>query len=205
MRLNHFDKIAFIYDALASLVFGKKIKESQSHFLQKIPDHSIVLILGGGTGWILVELFKQKPNCEVFYIEASSKMIELAKRKINDSFPVHFIHGTEQDIPALVKFDVVITNFFLDMFPDSALKQVIEKIESSLSSTSIWIATDFVDNKKWMHSFLLKLMYWFFQLACKIEAKKLPDWNKAIQIRSRKKVSSKFFCVGFIEAAIYTA
>src|SRR5579872_6146211 len=120
MPLNEFDGISTIYDQLSQLVFGENLVESQKTFLKKIPNQSTILILGGGTGWILVELLKAQPNCEVWYIEASQKMISLSKEKTKSDNRVHFIHGTEDQIPD-VKFDVVITNFYLDLFDDDSI------------------------------------------------------------------------------------
>ncbi len=203
MVLNGFDKIAFIYDFLERLIFGKSIIESQKYFLNKIPDQSSVLILGGGSGWLLAELLKIKPNCEVFYIEASSKMIALSKKKIHDKQLVHFIHGSEEDIPASVQFDVVITNFYFDMFTDCSLVGVLNKIRSSLRIESLWIATDFVNGKKWWQEMMLTTMYWFFRTTCNIESQQLPEWNKIVGKTGVVKIGSKFFYKDFIEIALY--
>jgi ubiquinone/menaquinone biosynthesis C-methylase UbiE len=84
-------------------------------YLDKIPAGSNVLILGGGTGWILSELKKINPTCRVYYIEASAKMLELAKARFvtppsNDIF---FIHGTEATLDQLtnVRFNTDCANF----------------------------------------------------------------------------------------------
>src|SRR5690348_16816239 len=98
--LNSFDRIAGFYDALARIVFGKHIMNSQCYFLDALNDGSKVLILGGGTGWLLAELLSRKPHCEVWYVEASQRMITLSEVKTGAvKKNVHFIHGTEQSIP----------------------------------------------------------------------------------------------------------
>jgi tRNA (cmo5U34)-methyltransferase len=203
VKLNGFDRIAFVYDFLAKLIFGKSIKESQKHFLNKIEDVSKVLILGGGTGWLLTELLKAKPNCKVCYIDASEKMISLSKNKIKPKQLVHFIHGTEQDIPLSTKYDVVLTNFYLDLFTDQQLEGIMVKIRSSLETGANWIVTDFVNNGKWWQKTMLKIMYWFFRITCNIEPKKLPEWNRPIEKSGMKEIESKTFYHGFIETALY--
>jgi len=197
-----FDRISFVYDKLVWLVYGNSIAEAQKYFLPHIPQRSTVLILGGGTGWILTEIGKQKMACEIWYIDASDSMIRLSKkRKTNEQ--IHFITGTENEIPASVRFDIVITNFYLDLFPEDKLKEVIDKITFVTHPESRWIVTDFVNNKKWWQSIMLKSMYFFFMVVCKIEAGNLPDWHLALRERGFIKKESKLFYGNFIESAIY--
>jgi SAM-dependent methyltransferase len=202
--LNQFNKIAFVYDMIAALVFGKSIKRAQEYFLKDVPDTSIVLILGGGTGWLAKELLKKKPNCRIVYIDASSKMIELARKKTGNSAQINFIHGTEKDIPQ-IKFDVVITNFFLDMFELGSLSNVTGRIKSSMEKDSIWIATDFIDEGKWWQKMLLKLMYAFFNRVSKIESRALPDWQDAIKVQAMKGVETRSYYAGFIRTVKYSS
>ena len=49
--MNGFNSIAPVYDALATLVFGRSIRNAQLCFLGDIGYRGKVLILGGGTGW----------------------------------------------------------------------------------------------------------------------------------------------------------
>ncbi len=94
--------------------------------MKLITQQDRLLILGGGSGWILESINALSFDGEVWYIEASSEMIRLASKRQLD-FKVHFIHGTEENIPQEVVFDAVITNFYLDLFPDERLPLVLEK------------------------------------------------------------------------------
>lgn len=201
MKSNDFDNIAFVYDKLARFVFGKSIVESQQFFLNKIPDHSQVLILGGGSGWILEKLFEIKSAVEVCYVEASEKMILLAQRRLQNDKRVQFVNGTENDIPNRA-YDVVIANFYLDLFKEQSLKSVLQKMKASSAPGAKWIVTDFV-NENWWHLLMLKVMYAFFKATTKIEANKLPQWNTAISEIGGTKTDSNFFYRGFIETAVF--
>lgn len=202
MKLNGFDRISFAYDFLAKFIFGKSIINSQKYFLNKIQDCSKVLILGGGSGWILAELFKVKPGCEVWYIEASQKMISLSKIRIKPTHTIHFIHGTEQDIPLSMKYDVLITNFYLDLFNQHQLKSVIIQLQSSMKADAQWIVTDFV-KEKWWQVIMLRVMYWFFRITCGIESRQLPEWSRAMDYAGVKEIELKTFYNGFIKATLY--
>jgi ubiquinone/menaquinone biosynthesis C-methylase UbiE len=54
--LNNYDRIARIYDKLSRMVFGKSIVRAQQSILPFITTPARMLIVGGGTGWILEEI-----------------------------------------------------------------------------------------------------------------------------------------------------
>jgi tRNA (cmo5U34)-methyltransferase len=202
VTLNGFDRIAFIYDFLARIVFGQSIVDSQRYFLNKIQNGSKILILGGGTGWLLADLMKLKPDCKVWYIEASEKMIALARNKVGSSHSIHFIHGTEESIPE-IKFEVVITNFYLDLFSNRQLEHLVKNLQSVLKTSSSWIVTDFVNDKKWWQPVILRIMYFFFRITCGLKIKQLPEWDQLIARKGTKEVESKSFYRGFIKTVLY--
>ena len=202
--LNRFDWIAGIYDSLTRIIFGKSFFKAQCFFLEELKQCSKVLIIGGGTGWILRELLIVNTSCQVDYIEASSKMLEKARRQISvhDISRVKFMLGTEANIDRHARYDAVITNFFLDLFTAS-LVDVIQKIRTSLSKNSRWIVTDFADQGKWWHRVMLRLMYAFFRLTTGIEARELPDYEKRLTGAGIKKSKEEFFFGSFIRSAVY--
>jgi ubiquinone/menaquinone biosynthesis C-methylase UbiE len=201
--LDSFDRIAGFYDALARIVFGKHIADSQRHFLDAVNDGSKVLILGGGTGWLLAELLSRKHDCEVWYVEASQRMIALSEEKTGAvKKNVHFIHGTEQSIPPGILFDFVITNFYLDLFSNESLSKVLSKIKMTMKENARWLATDFVYRGKWWQSVLLWIMYRFFRMMSSIEARSLPEWEQLTDEAGLITTQEKMFFGGFIKNAV---
>jgi tRNA (cmo5U34)-methyltransferase len=202
--LNRFNALAGVYDTLVELVFGNSVRQAQRHYLKEIPTASNVLILGGGTGWIIRELLLVNPTATIWYVEASSAMIERSKKKMLH-FPgstVHFIHGTEDSIPEVATFNVVITAFFLDLFTPSSLVCVIEKIKKSLVPDAMWLATDFVNQANRWQGVMLRVMYFFFRFVCRIEAKQLPQWEKLLRHYGYKEIKSHYFFYSFIKTAV---
>lgn len=198
-----FDRLVPFYDLLVWVVYGSHIRKAQAYFLNRIPDHSKILILGGGTGWILKALLSDKNSCEVWYVESSSAMILKARKRDTGKNIIHFITGTEADIPEQIKFDVVITNFFLDMFSDTSNEEIARLVISILSPRSQWHVTDFVSTTVWWQKLLLKVMYTFFRFTCGIEARELPSWDAIIQ-QHMKINATEFFFGKFIKSAVYT-
>lgn len=160
-----------------------------------------ILILGGGSGELLSSLLQKHPTVSVDYIDLSPKMIELAKRKTGNPLSVNFITGTEQNIPSHA-YTVVITNFYLDLFSDKRLEEVIDIIKPRLADNVIWLATDFI-SEKISHRIFLKAMYVFFKIVTSIDANSLPDWQSALSNAGLKEVMSKNFYRGFIKSSVY--
>jgi tRNA (cmo5U34)-methyltransferase len=202
--LNDFDSVAKIYDVLNKFVFGKRMVDAQTFFLPEVPKHAKVLILGGGTGWLLRELVKRNATCEIWYIEASSTMLELSK-KVTDNAKqrIHYIHGTQSSIPENISYDIVITNFFLDLFSERSCEEVIKKIGASLHPPCRWIVTEF-ENTYWWHRLLLKIMYLFFRVTSNVEASKLPDWKVLIYKQNLVESKSALFYGAFIKSTLFS-
>jgi ubiquinone/menaquinone biosynthesis C-methylase UbiE len=204
--LNGFDVLAPLYDRFASLVYGSAIHEAQLFFLKAIPSSANVLILGGGTGWLLAELLKMQPEAKVWYIEASVKMLEQAQRKLSEQqkSQVKFIHGTEDSIPREIQFHAVITGFYLDLFLPATLRRVIDTIAASLVPGSVWLVSDFIARKVWWQRILLKVMYTFFRWCCGIEAKQLPPWEQYMTAHGWELREEQLFFHGFIKSVRYS-
>ncbi len=159
------------------------------------------MILGGGTGWILDELDRYTSNSRIWYVDQSAKMIALASSR-SGGRDISFIQGSIKNIPRGQKFDVIITNFFLDLFSDLTLCNVLSVLSVSLKSGGLWLVTDFV-NRQWWHNIYLFIMYRFFRLAAGIEGTKLPQWEDQIAGLGLVELNKKFFYGGFIKSGVY--
>lgn len=177
MISGDFDRLAGFYDWLAWLVYGTAIRKAQTCFLHVVPDNSRVLVLGGGTGWWITYLLREKKNIQLLYVEPSQQMIQRARRHSANSSAVEFLAGTLEEVPDSRKFDVVITFFFFDLFDDEGLEAQLNLIRKHLDSQTIWLATDFIDKQIW-HRILLSIMYRFFRLFAGLKTKRLPLWEQ---------------------------
>lgn len=201
--MNNFDHIAPLYDRLVRLIFGNAMYRAQTRYLNDVEEDARVLILGGGTGWLLAELLSVKPLCSVVYIDASKKMIALARQKVGASTQkVSFIHGTEKDIPVGSSFDVIITHFYLDLFDPPACRQACSIVQSFCHQRSLWLACDFM-KVKWWHAAMLWLMYTFFRFTSDLRTKAIPDWRKSIQNAGFSEIRAEYFFKKFICNALY--
>jgi tRNA (cmo5U34)-methyltransferase len=196
-----FDFLAPVYDTMARMVFGKAMVDSQTCFLDQIPAGAEVLILGGGTGWLLEKISQQNRSCKILYVDISAEMIKKSRqRKTQDE--IDFIQGTEMDIPNGKKFDVIITNFYFDLFSDKRLNQILKHLQGHTRPGSLWIVTEFMDTV-WWHRALLKLMYVFFRTVCHIEGSRLPAWKPAFQAKNWRELAAQLRFNGFINTSFW--
>ena len=201
--LNRFNWIARSYDKLVELVFGNTLHLAQSYFISAIGGNDKILILGGGTGKFLDTLLRQRPAVSVTYIEASSEMIALARKQVDNNPRVTFIHGTHDTIPDEL-FDVVITSFFLDLFRENSIDQMVNTISKKLRPGGKWIVTDFENTQKLSDRFLLSLMYIGFTITGSIDAKRLPIWRPVFAKEGLKFKAEKFFRDGFVGTSVFS-
>jgi ubiquinone/menaquinone biosynthesis C-methylase UbiE len=204
-RLNTFNGIAPFYDTIKRVVFGSEIYRSQIHFIGRLAGCDNLLMIGGGSGEILSLIQHLNPGCRIWYVEASSRMLSMAASRISTEGSDHitFIHGTETSLPAEIRFDAVITNFFLDLFPDDRLASISRMIYSRLQPGGIWLVSDFVDGSNWWQKLLLRSMYSFFAAACGIQARTLPALEKQVCSAGMLERDSKLFYGGFIKCTVY--
>jgi trans-aconitate methyltransferase len=170
--------------------------------LEKLKSSNSVLVLGGGTGWWLNQLLAISPQIRITYIDASVKMLDIAKANVN-SDSIQFIHGTQKDIPTDEKYDAVMLFYFLDLFRTEELPVVTGLIDEHLNSRAQWLVADFVDEKKW-HSLFLTVMYRFFNFATGLATRSLPDWRQALRQKNLRVVDQASFYGKFIRATRWT-
>ena len=201
---SDYNNAAWFYDALALIVFGKTINKSQSCFLKTIIPGSSILIVGGGTGWILEEISRQQSyGLEIVFVEKSSKMIGIARKRSTGLNQVIFINKAVENSLLEKSFDMVITSFLFDSFSNSTIDTVFERLAAKLRPGGIWLYSDFIASKKVWHKLLLRMMYSFFKIVCQIEADNLPDLDLKFKKYDLDLVNEKRFYGNFISGRIY--
>ena len=172
----NYDKIAGVYDSLSRMVFGKSIVRAQVCLLPFILPGGRILIVGGGTGWILEEIAQRYPqDLTIDYIESSAKMIALSRRRNCRKNVVNFIQQPIEDANLSQPYDVIITPFLFDNFQKDKVSLVFEKLDCKLKPNGRWLFADFIsvaDSPFWQ-KLLLKIMYFFFRVTSKIPTTEL--------------------------------
>jgi ubiquinone/menaquinone biosynthesis C-methylase UbiE len=205
--LNNYDRIARTYDRLSRLIFGKSIVRAQQALLPHIKPGSRVLVVGGGTGWILEEMAGIHPSgLTIDYVEISANMLELARKRHFRHNRVTFVHASIEDYPAPEQYDVIMTPFLFDNFSPVRAQAVFQKLNDSLKNGALWLFTDFhIDknlNRIWQKA-LLRSMYIFFRNISQVEADQLPDMQSLFRAENFQVVSETFHFGRFIHSVAY--
>ena len=205
-----FDQAAWFYDALAGLVFRSSQQAAQRAALRGLPSGvPHVLILGGGTGWVLSELLRRVPAATVLYLEASPKMLARARARLAREFPqavgqVEFRHGTQAALQPAERFGAIITFFVLDCIPSADLGTALAQLRSAQASRAPWLVADFRPARRGWRHWLLRLMYLFFRLTTGLRAREMPDLRAALGQLGLVAGHPQLFFSGAIEALIFT-
>jgi ubiquinone/menaquinone biosynthesis C-methylase UbiE len=200
----NYNNSAWFYDRLSRLVYGQALINAQQYLIQYIQPDSNVLIVGGGTGWILDEITKLHPSgLHITYVEVAANMIALSQKRNTGGSKVAYINNAIENVPLVHDFDVVITPFLFDNFTEQTLKTVFNHIHTLLKPDGLWLNADFQLTGKWWQQLLLKSMFLFFRIICGIEASKLPAIEIHFTQNGYKSISQKTFFNEFILAKIY--
>ncbi|MDB5134006.1 MAG: class SAM-dependent methyltransferase [Mucilaginibacter sp.] len=201
----NYDNSAWFYDRLSRMVYGRAIIRSQVYLLEWIPAGGAILIVGGGSGWILDEITKRHPSgLNISYVEISAKMMALSRKRNAGNNNISYINDAIENLTDETNYDVVITPFLFDNFTEQTLQKVFVYIHHRLKPQGIWLNTDFKLTGKWWQNVLLKSMLLFFRLVCRIEAKKLPDIEKCFEQHNYNAIDQKSFFGEFILSTVYS-
>lgn len=206
-----FDRVASFYDPLARVVFGKAQQRAQVALLPFIPAGARVLIIGGGSGWILEQVLSHARPSAVLYLEASPAMLRRAQKRYQQlphpQIQPDFIMGTEAALQPQEQFEVIITPFLLDLFPAQRLSQLMQKLHSTLAPGGRWLFADFLPEQQpaplWQR-LLLSSMYEFFGILSQVQARQLPDFQRHFAELPLQEIFSSSFYYRMIQAKVYT-
>ncbi len=200
----NYNNSAWFYDSLARLVYGKALVNAQVYLLKHIPENAKVLIVGGGTGWILEELVRIRPSgLQITYVEIAPNMMALSKKRNIGNNQVTFINDAIENIDLIADFDIVLTPFLLDNFTNENLIKVFNRITILLKPDALWLNTSFQLTDKWWQPVMLQSMFILFKVICNIEASKLPAIDKCFEEKHFKLVKQQCFFGEFIGARVY--
>jgi hypothetical protein len=222
---NNYDSIARYYDFLHHLFYGQSEINAQAELLDYVRPGDRILIVGGGTGWILEKISAVYPSgLLITYIESSVKMMELSKkrdcRRNNVSFVPVRVEEWAGDGPAGDGgrergrdgsagdgfYDCILTGFFFDNFTAAHSAQIVQLLTPFLKKDGFWLDSDFYYPKgrgKLWQAILLKSMYVSARLICGVEAKQLPDMELIFTTAGYRLEYVSFHYQRFIRSVVY--
>lgn len=204
---NNYDPVARYYDFLSWLVFGQAEINAQIELLGYITPGSRVLIVGGGTGWILEKIAAVHPSgLQMTYVDCSSRMMELSRKRNYGHNEVEFVLLPIEEFVATVPFDCILTGFVFDNFSGDKSAAVVRQLDLLLREGGYWLYADFYLRKrkrKLWKAVLLKMMYIAARIIMKVEASELPDMELIFGEVGYTPVYTSFHYSKFIQSVVY--
>ena len=182
--MPNFDYIAPFYDALVHLLFGDQLSEAKSCNLTFLnSSYKQILILGGGTGEVLELIAPYCHNSQIIYVEPSIVMRKSTQKRLSQSnliLHINYFKDLKDSQIKDMKVDLIITNFFLDMFAQAELLGLVNHLFRLLKVGGLWFFTDFErPKKKYIQDLYIRFMYLFFNISTGLKVSRLPDYASA--------------------------
>ncbi len=207
-----FDRIVFMYDTIARMASFNQINKSQLAFIEKLSTQSTSLVIGGGTGYFLQQLLKTNRTIRVTYVDASAKMIAYARKRVAKQLPkelhrVTFVCKPVEELDPAGVYDVIVCNYFLDLFDDTQVDTLMRSFNKQMSKGSLLYVTDFsIPSNRMLRAGTrigLRMLYWLFGKAVYLPTRKLPSIDPLIKHHGLTVIHSKLFLQGILTCTMY--
>lgn len=212
MDIVNFDRVARIYRTLETIAFGRALQRARIRWLREVSGTKRALIVGEGDGRFLCELLKTHPDLEVDCIEASGRMIELARCPLKqgraDVAHVHFFQTDILTWSPQGKYDLIVTHFVLDCFNEAELETIVMKLGLAAEANAIWLLADFripttgaltaYRAKLW-----IRLMYLFFRITAGLRTAELIDPSPYLRAAAFSLTNEELTRCGMIKSQVW--
>ena len=179
-----FDGVAQWYRALETIAFGNALQRARIACLDEIGSPHRALIVGEGNGRFLCELVSRQPTLDVDCLDASARMLDLARHRILAKQPdragrIRFLHCDIDSWQSEHRYDLIVTHFVLDCFNEDQVGRIVARLAQAAAEDAAWLLADFrmppagfqrIHARAW-----LAVMYRFFRSIAGIEARDLVD------------------------------
>ncbi len=182
----NFNRIAPFYEFIERLTTGSRMQRARVAHLPSVADARRVLIAGEGNGKFLAACAKAMPEATFTVIDESPAMLEKAAARWRQAggevSRVRFVCDNLLIwTPDELGYDLIVTHFFLDCFPEETLPLILTKLASAAAPNSRWLVADFCEPECGLARFrahvMLRVAYLLFRLLAGVQASKLvnPD------------------------------
>ena len=207
-----FDAVAPWYRALETIAFGNALQRCRVVCLGEIRTPRRALIVGEGNGRFLCELLRAHP-VQADCVDSSKRMLQLARQRMENELPnlrgqVRFLHHDITNwAPPQNHYDLVVTHFVLDCFPQAELAWVVKNLAAAAKPDAEWLLADFrlpdrgfarLQARAW-----LATMYQFFRFTARIPANELIDPTPCLQAEGFSLARQHFSRQGMLKSELW--
>jgi ubiquinone/menaquinone biosynthesis C-methylase UbiE len=205
----NFDAVARHYRLLEHLAFGRKLERCRTALLPMLdPAPRKALFIGEGDGRFLQIFARAFPEAEVDVIEASARMVQIARRR--SSTPrVRFRHANVlKETLGPAQYDLIVTHFFLDVLTEPQLHSLIERIRHAAVPQARWLISEFQICREppWARHLsrsCIAAMYAFFRVTAGLKVSAIPDYVTAFTRAGMQRCTKVTSLRGFLGSELW--
>lgn len=180
-----FDRLAPVYDLLVRAVFGGRLRAWHRTAAARAAAAERVLVVGPGTGAVVVDLLRARPGRRVWCLDVSPGMLAATRRRVEREAPgqgsrVRYLEETAARFELGARFDAILAPFVLDCFGGRDVDRVVACLDRHLVAGGRVVVSDFTAE----HPCLVRVMYAFFGVACGLGVRELADLERPFRRRS---------------------
>jgi ubiquinone/menaquinone biosynthesis C-methylase UbiE len=208
-----FDAIAPWYRVLETIAFGGALQRCRVACLNELRSPRRALIVGEGNGRFLCALLQAHPDLDIDCVDASARMLRSARERVERELPdrVHRVRFYQRDItswsPPEDHYDLVVTHFVLDCFPEAELADIVTNLARSAKPDAVWLLADFRMPPRGFARLRARIwvaaMYRFFRLTAGISATALIDPTPFLQAAGFALARQHLFRNGMLKSELW--
>ncbi|RJF97310.1 class I SAM-dependent methyltransferase [Noviherbaspirillum saxi] len=151
-----------IYDWLSTVYSGKSIHRCKVAMLDRLKPGDKVLFAGVGHGMDAVHAARL--GAEVTVVDLSETMLKKFQANLereNVGIRIHHLHSDIMQVQEYEQYDMVVANFFLNVFHEDRMVQVLEHLIRLGKPGADVVVGDFAFPSGNVFSRMLKTAYWY--------------------------------------------
>lgn len=207
----NFDRVARVYRWLEHAAFGTALQRARFVHLHHLHDCRRILLLGDGDGRALARILEVAPASTVTSVDASSRMLEQASRRIRDADRDRVtLHCADARTLSLLpqSVDAVVTQFFLDCFTPGEMTALVHSVAPAVRTGGLWLFADFTlpprGARRAVAGTIVTALYAFFRWTTAITARALPPSEEALRHAGFVAVDDATLAGGLLRSVVFT-
>jgi SAM-dependent methyltransferase len=168
------DLIAPHYWWIEKLGMGGALERRRRWFLPQLENARRALVLGDGDGRFLRELLRRNRSVCADYVDLSSRMLELARRKSGDERVDYRQADALTAAFPQDEYDLIATHFFFDCFGAGELAALIGRVADAAKPGAQWVVSEF-RTVNIPARLLVSALYLFFRITTGLKTRRLVD------------------------------
>ena len=181
---------------------GGALERRRRWYLPQLRNARRALVLGDGDGRFLRELLRQNPAVSADYVDASARMLELARRKARTE-RVNYRKADARTVPLPHdEYDLIATHFFFDCFGQSELDALIGRTAAAARPAAQWVVSEF-SAASFPARLLVRALYLFFRIATGLETSRLADHRPMLRAQGFRLKDASRSRGGFVVSELW--